>query len=819
MTASLRILCPTYWYPSYADDTQAIYVHDINRHLIRHGHQVCVVTPGRPGVPERETFDGVEVVRFPFELPEDLTYGRVAQSKVTALAKLNRLVIMARYLTAQYRASVREGRRFGAQIVHGHWAIPTGPALVAAARRLGIPSVITLHGGDVYVNAAEGYDFPTRWYVRPVLKRTLRAASALTAISEDCKQHALNAGAAESSISVVMNGADLRRFSPAPVAAAAAEAETKPFGQHMVFACRQLFPRKGIRFLIEAVAKLKPRYPDISLMIAGDGFERPELEKLARNLGVAERTTFLGWTANKDLPQYFRGSVVSVIPSLEEGFGIPAAEAMGCEIPVVATDAGGLPEVVADGVTGFVVPKGDAGALAAAMDKLLADPGLRERMGKAGRVRALERFDWDRTVDQFNQVYERVLGRGSVVAPDTMRPAPALAPPEQRLKILKTSYEYPPLGGGGAKVVYGLASRLAERGHEVDLVTMAFRGLPRRESLNGVAIRRVPGIRFRMSTCSFPEMIPYAILAPFYALKRVRSRGYAINHTHFIYPGGIVSYFLKRWTGLPYVITAHGSDVPGYNPDRFKLLHRILRPIWRKVVADADLILCPSKSIEDLIKANALTVRTRIIPNAIDTNKFKPRDKDPRNLLIVTRMFERKGVQFALRALAELPGMFNINIVGDGPYLDTLKSLARELNVDATFWGHVDNDSQELKDLYETASIFVFTSEAENFPIVLLEAMIAGAAIITSSGTGCAEVVGNAGLLVPVKDAPAIKAALQQLQADPALVQKLGQTARQRVIARFSWDGVIDQHLEVYRELQVPSPAVHVVGANSAQGS
>ena len=408
LTASerLRILCPTYWYPSYADDTQAIYVHDINRHLVRQGHQVCVVTPGRPGIPLRETFDGVEVVRFPFELPEDLTYGRVAQSKVTSLAKLNRLFIMARYLIAQYRSSVAEARRFHADIVHGHWAIPTGPALIAVARKLKIPSVITMHGGDVYVNVAEGYDFPTRWYVKPVLEWTLRSASALTAISEDCKLHALHAGARESSITVVMNGADLRRFSPA-------QEGTNPsaeFGPHMIFACRQLFPRKGIRFLIEAVAALKPKYPDIRLIIAGDGFERPKLEELAQQLGIAEATRFLGWCANKELPRYYRGCAVSVIPSLEEGFGIPAAEAMGCEIPVVATDAGGLPEVVEDGVTGFVVPKGNAAALAESMDRLLADAALRDKMGKAGRIRALQRFDWDRSVERFTDVYAEILG-------------------------------------------------------------------------------------------------------------------------------------------------------------------------------------------------------------------------------------------------------------------------------------------------------------------------------------------------------------------------------------------------------------------------
>jgi glycosyltransferase involved in cell wall biosynthesis len=423
MTEPLRILCPTYWYPSYADDTQAIYVHDINRHLVRQGHRVFVVTPGRPGVPERETFDGVEVIRFPFELPESLTYGRVAQSKITKLARIQRLVIMARYLIAQYRHTVIEGRRLGIQIVHGHWAIPTGPALVAAARRLKVPSVITLHGGDVYVNVAEGYDFPTRWYVRPVLAWTLRHASALTAISEDCKTHAMRAGAKESSITVVMNGADLRRFSPAPTRTSSSE-----FGSRMIFACRQLFPRKGIRFLIEAVAKLKPKYPDINLIIAGDGFERPVLEELAQNLGIGDKTKFLGWVANKDLPRYFRSCAVSVIPSLEEGFGIPAAEAMGCEKPVVASDAGGLPEVVENDVTGYVVPKGDAAALASAIDRLLADDALRARMGEAGRARALDRFDWDLSVKKFEAIYASMLeqsGSGTARA--------------RTLNILKTS--------------------------------------------------------------------------------------------------------------------------------------------------------------------------------------------------------------------------------------------------------------------------------------------------------------------------------------------------------------------------------------------
>jgi glycosyltransferase involved in cell wall biosynthesis len=405
----LRIICPTYWYPQHANDTQATYVHDINRHLVRRGHSVTVVTPGDRSLARSDMFDGVKIVRFPLELPPDLTYGRVAQSRVSWLGKFARVVVMAHYMEAQHRAILTEVRENGGDVIHAHWAIPTGPAAVLAARKLQLPSVITMHGGDVYVNPEQGYDFPTRWYVRPALRWTLRHAGALTAITEDCRQHALRAGAPAEHIRLVFNGTDLRRFSPEDNGSRG----DARFGSNMIFACRQLFPRKGIRFLLEAAAALKPQFPDLKIVLAGDGFERPELVRLAAELGIASDVTFLGWVPNADLPQYYRAAAVSVIPSLEEGFGIPAAEAMGCEVAVVASDAGGLPEVVENGVTGLVVPRGDANALAQAIGSLLADPQRRRRMGQAGRERALRLFDWDRSAEQFEEIYREVSSRMS----------------------------------------------------------------------------------------------------------------------------------------------------------------------------------------------------------------------------------------------------------------------------------------------------------------------------------------------------------------------------------------------------------------------
>jgi glycosyltransferase involved in cell wall biosynthesis len=163
-------------------------------------------------------------------------------------------------------------------------------------------------------------------------------------------------------------------------------------------------------------------------------------------------------------------------------------------------------------------------------------------------------------------------------------------------------------------------------------------------------------------------------------------------------------------------------------------------------------------------------------------------------------MFKRKGVQYALRALARFPGTFDIDIVGDGPYLSTLVALAKSLRISVKFWGHLDNDSSELAVLYQRASIFVFTSDAENFPVVLLEAMSAGAAIISTQGTGCAEVVGGTGLLVPVRDVEAIRHELERLAANPALAAELGQSARARVRANFGWASVVDRHLIEYAQ-------------------
>jgi glycosyltransferase involved in cell wall biosynthesis len=395
------------------------------------------------------------------------------------------------------------------------------------------------------------------------------------------------------------------------------------------------------------------------------------------------------------------------------------------------------------------------------------------------------------------------------------------------MRILMTSYEFPPIGGGGSAVVAGLSRELVASGHEVDLVTMSFRGCPREEEVDGVRVHRVPCLRRAKHNCTTPEALTY-VAGALPVIRRLLARQrFDVMHAHFILPDGLLAWRVWRETGLPYVITAHGTDVPGYNQHRLRMAHRLVRPIWNRVVQGACRIISPSEILERLVLAQRAGARkTLVIPNGLQIGEYAPRAHGSR-ILVVTRMLERKGVQYVLDSLAESPVEPEVHIVGDGPFLPELRRKAEELRSPAKFWGWLDNRSPQLRELYESAGIFVFPSEAENFPIVLLEAMAAGLAIITTEGTGCAEVVGEAGLLVPVRDSKAISHALKRLIENPELRRSLGAAARRRIEEKFTWTAVARRYVEEYsrhlpgspqRILNVSRGAMSPARAGSALG-
>jgi D-inositol-3-phosphate glycosyltransferase len=172
---------------------------------------------------------------------------------------------------------------------------------------------------------------------------------------------------------------------------------------------------KGIDHLLDAMAILcagKNTGNAPRLILAGDGPHRAKLEEKTRTLGLTEYVHFLGPIANAELPRYHAISDMFVVPSTDhETFCIAACEAMACTKPVVAARTGGIPEVVRDGETGFLVPPADGAAMADRIQTLIDDPALRYRMGQRGREWTLDMFTWDRVADRVLACYDQALAK------------------------------------------------------------------------------------------------------------------------------------------------------------------------------------------------------------------------------------------------------------------------------------------------------------------------------------------------------------------------------------------------------------------------
>ena len=368
------------------------------------------------------------------------------------------------------------------------------------------------------------------------------------------------------------------------------------------------------------------------------------------------------------------------------------------------------------------------------------------------------------------------------------------------LNLLILCHEFPPIGGGAAAVCAALSENYAQAGHRVTLLTMGYGDLPAGESRKGLNITRVACGRKKKEMASVWEGLAWARAAWPVVEQLHRADPFDITHAHFIMPAGIVAAKLKRVYNVPYIITPHGSDVPGFNRERLRLAHVVARPWWRRIAVAAAKIASPSQSLLSLIQRSASLANCTVIPNGFDPGRFEPGEKSQR-ILLCSRLVERKGFQYFLEAIAdlELPG-WEVDIVGDGPMLPRLRELAARCRAPVRLHGWLDNDDPRLKELYRQAMIFVLPSEWENFSIALLEGMSAGCAVLTTNISGNPEAVGETGVLTPPKDIAALRSAIVSLTADQPRCRELGKQAARRAASEFSWDVVGQRYLRLLEE-------------------
>lgn len=367
----MNILLHCVYFPPEVGGLES-HVYYLARALVRRGHRVDVVTSrSLPGVAKEEEMEGIRVWRTWF--PARNSLGWIAHA-LGSVPRTRSLAVEADVIHAQAFASVLPG--------------------AAARRSSGAPLVATFHTSHFLTRAAR-----PAW--RPILAALVRMPDYALAASGEIAAVAESL-APGTSVEALTNGVETTFFRRV-------EGSLPPVAVPRIIVPRRLFPKNGVEYLVRALPIIMAQTP-VEAVLIGDGPERGRLEALARELGVQDQVRFLGKRRHVEMPALLSSGDLAVIPSLMEATSVAALEAMACELPVAASDVGGLPELV-DSSVGGLFQAGDPEALARTVLRLLGEGGL-PAMGKRARERVVDRWSNDRLADRHLEVYGSLLGRG-----------------------------------------------------------------------------------------------------------------------------------------------------------------------------------------------------------------------------------------------------------------------------------------------------------------------------------------------------------------------------------------------------------------------
>jgi glycosyltransferase involved in cell wall biosynthesis len=382
----LRVLTFSTLFPNPAQTNHGVFVENRLRHLVASGEIDSTVlapvpwfpgrSPGRAAIPAHEVQRGI-TVHHPRYL---------APAGIGMFSNPFSLYRAARNCLARL---VGDGLAF--DLIDAHYLYPDGVAAVWLGREFGRPVVVTARGSDT--SQLPHYRFPGH-----LIRRTIRDADALIAVSAALKAGLVALGAPESKVSVLRNGVDLTLFRP-PADRAAVRASLGLDGPTLL-AVGHLIERKRLHLTIEALRILS----QCRLLIIGEGPERAALGSLAERIGVAQRVRFIGSVPHEDLPRYYAAADIMVLASSREGWANVLLESMACGTPVVATPAWGSHEAVTAPEAGIVIEAASAEAIAAAVRRLIDRPPAR-----TATAAYAEQFSWDETTAGQLRLFRQVM--------------------------------------------------------------------------------------------------------------------------------------------------------------------------------------------------------------------------------------------------------------------------------------------------------------------------------------------------------------------------------------------------------------------------
>ena len=363
-------------YPSHGGS--GVVATELGKHLAEGGHDVSFISYAAPlrltELPPRVSFHEVEIEQYP--LLKHFPYTLALASKLADVVKMNEL-----------------------DVLHAHYAIPFGAAALLAKQIVSpreLKVVLTLHGTDITL-VGNNASF------KPVTKMTIENADAVSVVSTFLQEETVRQFDVQRELNVIYNFIDPERhdLEPCPCIPQCTEQSQKT-----IMHISNFRPVKRIRDVIHVFARIASRI-DSRLILVGDGPDAPVAQELASELGVLDRVKFVG-IVDRVAPLLSKADLF-LLPSSTESFGLVALEAMASGVPVIASDIGGIPEVVEHGSTGYLAPVGDVDAMARHAIDLLSDEDRHCAFGKEAQEQARNRFDYRLIVPQYESLYAKTL--------------------------------------------------------------------------------------------------------------------------------------------------------------------------------------------------------------------------------------------------------------------------------------------------------------------------------------------------------------------------------------------------------------------------
>lgn len=580
----------------------------------------------------------------------------------------------------------------------------------------------------------------------------------------------------EDKICVIYNGVELERFNAKIDIASKKKELGLPLNSRVIACVGNLRAIKGQRYLIEASAGIIAKFQDVHFIFIGEGELRAEFEKLARKSGLQNNLHFLG--KRDDVPELLKIADICVLPSLSEGLSNALLEYMAAGKPVVATSAGGTPEVIENNKNGVLIPPYNSQILAKKIMRLLENRQFALNLGARAEETVCERFALSGQIRIVEEFLEKTLEDKKGI----------------RIMHLISS------GGlfGAEKVMLSLASNMNWDGVKSRVVAVKNCRNIHLEVIDEARKRNIPnGViesKGRLDLKSISQLV-----------NIIKQNNISLVHSHN-YKADFIGLLAAKIARIPIVATNHlwnGGDI---RVKLYEFLDGIILGCF------ADKIIAVSNSIKkDMLKRGIPDSKIEVIFNGIEAEKS---EQEPLNngfginegttvIGVVARLSQEKGHRFLLEGMREIlrhkPNI-NLLIIGEGALEGELKKQAEGLGIskETIFAGYQD----DMHRIYPLIDILVQPSLKEGLPMALLEAMAFGKAIVATNVGGVGALIKDryTGLLINPASSEEICNAVSSLIDDANLRKRLGENASQFVKENYSLEKMLASYRKVYED-------------------